>query len=352
MGEGADGCRQRRCTASASALPDNVLGVAPQLFETDFRIVNMPRGGSSNFEMQRNRSLRTLKGNKFLLLEPSLNLDDPYLLAPLDLQQVNIRLVELLPSSDPDNIRCHMRSYALNDTCPPYVALSYKWDHETPKDTIELNGTGVSVGHSLWAFLNRMRLRGNFVTFWIDAICINQSDTMERNHQVQMMKSIYSRAQSVTIWLGESEQDSDLDNAMSRLRRWITFKYGSRKCSPSRSFDSRYYDVKLHSLCNHEYWRRMWIIQEVFHARHATIYCGSRDVNMYALEQLVAHVHALHDHDKLARGVGSFLRTPAAELVELKRNGKPASPFEFIDNIPQSRDNRSSRQSVCSTWNV
>lgn len=243
---------------------------------------------------------------------------------------MNIRLVELLSSSDSANIRCHMRPYVLNDTCPPYVALSYKWDHETPKDTIELNGTRVSVGHSLWAFLNRMRLREIFETFWIDAICINQSDTMERNHQVQMMKSIYSRAQSVSIWLGESEQDSDLDNAMSGLRSWIAPKYGSRKRSPSRLFYFRYYYMKLQSLCNHEYWRRMWIIQEVFHARHATIYCGSRYVNLYALEQLVAHVHALHDHDKLTVGVGSFLRTPAAELVELKRNGKPASLLNLL----------------------
>jgi hypothetical protein len=29
--------------------------------------------------------------------------------------------------------------------------------------------------------------------FWIDAFCINQSNTIERNHQVKLMKDIYTK---------------------------------------------------------------------------------------------------------------------------------------------------------------
>jgi hypothetical protein len=28
---------------------------------------------------------------------------------------------------------------------------------------------------------------GTYVIFWIDALCINQADTIERNHQVTLM---------------------------------------------------------------------------------------------------------------------------------------------------------------------
>jgi hypothetical protein len=37
---------------------------------------------------------------------------------------------------------------------------------------------------------------------WADAICINQEDVIERNHQVQLMKEIYTKASKVVVWLG------------------------------------------------------------------------------------------------------------------------------------------------------
>lgn len=45
-------------------------------------------------------------------------------------------------------------------------------------------------------------------TFWIDAICIDQDDPSERNHQVQMMSRIYTRAKEVCIWLGDGDDSS------------------------------------------------------------------------------------------------------------------------------------------------
>jgi hypothetical protein len=38
---------------------------------------------------------------------------------------------------------------------------------------------------------------------WIDGVCINQTDILERNRQVQLMGEIYSRASCVLIWLGD-----------------------------------------------------------------------------------------------------------------------------------------------------
>lgn len=44
---------------------------------------------------------------------------------------------------------------------------------------------------------------------WIDAICINQQDDLEKNHQVAMMSDIYQRALRVLVWLGESSEERD-----------------------------------------------------------------------------------------------------------------------------------------------
>lgn len=40
---------------------------------------------------------------------------------------------------------------------------------------------------------------------WIDAIRINQEDIADRNHQVGLMRQIYSGASEVVVWLGPSD---------------------------------------------------------------------------------------------------------------------------------------------------
>jgi hypothetical protein len=45
---------------------------------------------------------------------------------------------------------------------------------------------------------------------WIDAICINQKDTAERNEQVKQMGKIYKFAERVIVWLGPEFPSSKL----------------------------------------------------------------------------------------------------------------------------------------------
>lgn len=47
---------------------------------------------------------------------------------------------------------------------------------------------------------------------WIDALCINQQDVLERGHQVDMMGVIYRGAQRVIAWLGTPDLE-ELESA-------------------------------------------------------------------------------------------------------------------------------------------
>jgi hypothetical protein len=38
---------------------------------------------------------------------------------------------------------------------------------------------------------------------WVDAICIDQGDSDERYKQVHLMQSVYARANTVVVWLGQ-----------------------------------------------------------------------------------------------------------------------------------------------------
>ena len=46
--------------------------------------------------------------------------------------------------------------------------------------------------------------------FWIDAICINQADNLEKENQDRQMHEVSIIAQRVLAWLGKAEDDSDL----------------------------------------------------------------------------------------------------------------------------------------------
>jgi hypothetical protein len=177
---------------------------------------------------------------------------NPYSKAPLDLRNQQIRLVKLEHSNDTDHIRCTLRSHALDGKCPAYIALSYAWGPEERCDDILLNDVLVPVGRSLWSFLYQMRLQYRYITFWIDALSINQAHDHEKNHQVQMMRDIYSNAHSVWVWLGEDEHDA----AMDFLKRREVFHGEAIK---HKELWTRRTAAAVLALCQKNYWRRIWM---------------------------------------------------------------------------------------------
>lgn len=63
----------------------------------------------------------------------------------------------------------------------------------------------------------------NVVVVWADAICINQQNLEERNHQVEFMTGIYRKAFTVALWLGpqfdESHAATDLLSELVEVSR-------------------------------------------------------------------------------------------------------------------------------------
>ncbi|KAH7357987.1 P-loop containing nucleoside triphosphate hydrolase protein [Plectosphaerella cucumerina] len=91
-----------------------------------------------------------------------------------------------------------------------FLALSYVWGDPTKRQKILVNGVPFGVGDNLHAAL--LRLRSSYevsergLKVWIDAICINQDDLIERSVEVQKMQLIYTDALAVRGWLGRSHE--------------------------------------------------------------------------------------------------------------------------------------------------
>jgi hypothetical protein len=226
-------------------------------------------------------------------------MDNPYASCPVDRESREFRLLQLQPNNNEDIIKCNMQTYNLKNY-PSYTALSYTWGANATCTNIEINSVKVPVRENLWDFLHQQLLRGNYGPFWIDALCIQQSEVHERNHQVRMMTSIYEDAQLVLIWLGKESDDSDL--AMRTLIDWewcnpSTVRYmfaNNNKISNTllargtksvATWNAREV-LSVSSLYKRRYWSRMWIIQEVVHAERVEIHCGSEILEWYKFEQL------------------------------------------------------------------
>jgi len=120
-----------------------------------------------------------------------------YASVPLRREKEEIRLLKLWSGSESDALGHSLQSFPLNN-CPPFSALSYAWGDPPASHQILVNQKPFHIRDNLWEFLVQARREessGSLTAryLWIDAICIDQESVLERNHQVELMRKIYSQ---------------------------------------------------------------------------------------------------------------------------------------------------------------
>ncbi|KAI0409933.1 heterokaryon incompatibility protein-domain-containing protein [Xylaria palmicola] len=193
----------------------------------------------------------------------------PFKHNPLNLVKAEIRLVRVRPS-ECKSFQCSIEHVAING-CPPYHALSYNWGPELVSRTLTIDGHPYGIWENLWEFWDHLytcedlgRRSGDSdgsseIYLWIDQICIDQDNDQERNHQVELMTSIYRRAESVVIWVGSEDHES-----------WRAVDFIQNRYAPWDRVVAR----AVTAFFARPYWSRLWIVQEVLLARAITVRCG------------------------------------------------------------------------------
>ncbi|KAF2271839.1 HET-domain-containing protein [Westerdykella ornata] len=140
---------------------------------------------------------------------------------PLDPSTRQIRCISIAPGYGSSPLVCNLIYLSLNDAgyrlAANYEALSYCWgDLSTvvpitlvhPKQSSTDIDKAEQVEQTFYvtadlhcALLNFRRILSARI-LWVDAICINQNDPVERSQQVSSMGQIYSSAERVLVWLG------------------------------------------------------------------------------------------------------------------------------------------------------
>lgn len=84
-------------------------------------------------------------------------------------------------------------------------------DPNQPKKMVIVNGASLEIYESLHTILMSLRppttAKGRVL--WVDAICINQDDMIERNQQVPKMDRIYQTSWRTVVWLGANDEVSE-----------------------------------------------------------------------------------------------------------------------------------------------
>ena len=246
----------------------------------------------------------------------------------------HIRLLRLSNPESSDRLQYDLYQESLESpksTFPDYAALSYTWGNPEFSRSITVNGRRLDVTENLYAALQTLDLGEQ--SLWIDAICINQKDDVEKNTQIPLMTMIYACAIAGVIWLGEESEDSklalqfilDLHNLfttsgevmddfifafgggsaptysktkglLQELADAGRLAYGSAECVAVGNLLNRPWfkvSVRIYDLCYKLFTnslKRAWIIQEVSKSFNQILCCGKDRLPWYLFSEFCDYV--------------------------------------------------------------
>ncbi|KAF3761448.1 HET-domain-containing protein, partial [Cryphonectria parasitica EP155] len=186
------------------------------------------------------------------------------------------RLLVVSGSDDRESeIRCHLVEVRLSEVREAengYTALSYAWGTGDRNCEIWIGAHKCLINPNLESALRHLRCQDRPIRLWIDALCINQTDLLERNQQVQQMRSIYAAASETVIYLGAQDGGNTGRSAWNFLERNSSWAWNDHQ---DRDYTLR--DVEIDVL-SRPWFRRLWVFQEAVVSRCLSIQCGPRRI--------------------------------------------------------------------------
>jgi hypothetical protein len=252
----------------------------------------------------------TLKGQHLDTASSTSNApSDIYSYQPLS-DARNIRLLRIRKGEGP--IHVSLKEAVLDRS--NYDTLSYTWGSPIEQHDNHVSSAAVhfiycnnkrhQVTENLFHALVQFRAFGWKGPFWIDAVCIDQGNLIERNTQVLMMGDIYAKSRNVVIWLGES--DSETEEAISLITKFgnaVEVPSDSSNWSKCMFNDPKFYEktglepfrIAQWELIAHflarRWFRRLWVLQEIVLGTPTNVVIGHYILEFEALQFTVGFLN-------------------------------------------------------------
>jgi hypothetical protein len=244
----------------------------------------------------------------------------------------SVRILELQPSREIKSPLVCKFVHCQLSKLPRYEALSYTWGDPVFPKTLTVHDrrrlqsplrflcgiktTSIHISHlrlteNLAAALMRYRLRSKARSLWVDALCINQCDRLERERQVAIMSKIYLQARRVLVFTGESSQQ--MLQALSHIRSIASLAPNFNLHSETDILTSLLnvpvpetilapgpHDIavavvgscldtlRTSKFFEQAWFTRIWIVQEVVLGREVLLRCGSEEIEWLEFAKAVA----------------------------------------------------------------
>ncbi|MCJ1394513.1 hypothetical protein MMC18_007391 [Xylographa bjoerkii] len=202
------------------------------------------------------------------------NLLQPYVYKELS-QSKGLRILKLHgASSYGDDIHCELiESQLINPE--RFEALSWCWDKEKFDRTLRIRVMGeqfsIPISPNLESALRALRNKSSERSLWIYAICIDQNNIKEINSQVPKMDQIYGKAENICIWLGDSDDSSQV--ALHFIKDEVLRIWEFDKLCEDIQKSKQWHALVM--LMKRPLFSRLWVVQEIALGRRGTIYCGT-----------------------------------------------------------------------------
>lgn len=206
----------------------------------------------------------------------------------------SVRLATVQPGVGDDDVVVDLHVESFRTHSPPrYEALSYVWGSTEAPQLVYIGNSDratLQVTRNLKTALQHLRHPDQERVMWIDALCINQSNDVEKSAEVAMMGELFACATHVVVWLGPEANGSGM--AMERLAYigsqidvdWV----GIQQITPAANLehvDHRIADpdsdlpldmeqsAAVVSLFHRDWFDRLWVRQEILVAEDKAFVC-------------------------------------------------------------------------------
>jgi hypothetical protein len=219
-------------------------------------------------------------------------------------------LYKVHPLQDPDSIRVLTLHPGETDAVleisagtvrlsakPKFIALSYTWGNPTDErhpsyqkydlinHHIKCGEELLAVQQNLYEVLWQLREKQEYTPVWVDAICIDQKNKEELNHQLSLMSRIYFDATWVIVWLGKDDATTHeaaqcldgLERAGSLVVQSTSHYETAIESLHSIPRQSRYAIVLL---LRRKWFNRVWTLQEALLPIRVRCFCGPHELDI------------------------------------------------------------------------
>lgn len=309
------------------------------------------------------------------------------------LEKDEIRVLKLHPGAGDEELRCSIRTCVLDATAAedmhigdnefheyPFEAVSYVWGVGDRKHVLKCNrailfeaeiegetrlrelwnaqvfDTLVPITENVRNLLFALRDATAARSLWIDGICINQDDHQERSEQVKRMRTIFSYAEKVIVWLGNDKDDSTQKGffaaqklasiyrdktlwQMGLSRRAESGDWQSHGFQPwilSRTdplyLDHSTYAALRDDLLRAEAFKRTWIYQELALGREVVLRWANEEISWEMLEDATRAIVGL------SLPISSYHSGHQAVLNMAKKRNAVKALREHVDSESDSAE--------------